>query len=104
MKRVLVLAVQYALHQSGMTMQAAAEYIGDQRPDLKSLMTRGQSLPETIQRWRRDVDSAKEHESFGRCAVLYSMMRNWRPLSSNFRRMASSQFSAWSIFRHSAIT
>ena len=62
MKRVLVLAVQYALHQSGMTMQAAAEYIGDQRPDLKSLMTRGQSLPKTIQRWRRDVDSAKEHE------------------------------------------
>ena len=62
MKRGLVLAVQYALHQSGMTMQAAAEYIGDQRPDLKSLMTRGQSLPKTIQRWRRDVDSAKEHE------------------------------------------
>jgi hypothetical protein len=54
--------VQYALHQSGMTMQAAAEYIGDRRPDLKSLMTRGKSLPKAIQRWRRDVDSAKEDE------------------------------------------
>jgi hypothetical protein len=57
--RVLVLAVQLVLHKSGMSLAAAAEYIGTQRPDLKSLMTRGKNLPDAIQRWRRELDEAK---------------------------------------------
>ena len=58
-KRVLVLAVQYALHRSGMLMQAAAKDIAARRPDLKSLLTRGGDLADAILYWRRALEEAK---------------------------------------------
>jgi hypothetical protein len=59
MKRVLVLAVQYALHQSGMAMEAAARDIAARRPDLERLMTRGKNLSGAILDWRRKLEEAK---------------------------------------------
>jgi hypothetical protein len=59
MKRVLVLAVQYALHQSGMFMEPAAKDISARRPDLKRLLTRGKDLPGAIQHWRNELEKAK---------------------------------------------
>ena len=53
------MAVQYALHRSGMLMGAAAKDIAARRPDLKSLMTRGKDLPGTILHWRRELEEAK---------------------------------------------
>jgi hypothetical protein len=40
-------------------MQAAAKDIPARRPDLESLMTRGEDLPSTILHWRRELEEAK---------------------------------------------
>jgi hypothetical protein len=58
-KRLRVLAVQYALHQSGMAMEAAAKDIAARHPDLERLMTHGKNLPATILNWRRKLEEAQ---------------------------------------------
>jgi hypothetical protein len=83
-KRVRVLAIQYALHQSGMAMEAAAKDIAARRPDLERLMTRGKNLPDTILNWRRKLEEAQSGD------FLWKFSRQMLDMEETLRRLVQS--------------
>ena len=83
-KRVRVLAVQYALHRSGMAMEAAAKEIAARRPDLERLMTRGKNLPDTILNWRRKLEEAQSGD------FLWEFSRQMLDMEETLQRLVQS--------------
>jgi hypothetical protein len=59
MMRVRVLTAMLALQKAGLTQPQAAKDIARKYPRLRQLMTRGKDLPDTIMRWRRELEEAK---------------------------------------------